>query len=323
MPQVPRVVRNVDNDGAPYLHLAAQALTLNQTALRYGCDLIHGPVYFGPVYGSVPTVITVLDLMWWEHPSLTGFEGVGRHGWNLLTRLAVRHARRVVTISEAAKSDIERLLGLAPGKIDVTLLGGSGSSRVIPRAEPALRQELGLGGKRVLLCVAQKRPHKNHETVIRALTRLPEDVVLVAPGADDGYGRNLARLAEGLGVGDRVRMLEWVDEPTLEGLYALAELVVQMSLMEGFGLPALEAMQRNVPVIVSDTPALAEVVSGSGLVIPALDNDALAHAIREVLLNTELSGELRANGRERAAELTWDRTASETVMTFEAALRRI
>ncbi len=321
MPGVPRIVRDVGNDGAPYLHLAAQALLLDGLAQRHGCELVHGPVYFGPAFGRVPTVITVLDLMWWEHPSLTGFDGLGRHGWNLLTRLAVRHARRVLTISEAAKRDIVRLMGVDQQKIDVTLLGGSGSTDVTPKPADRLRAELGLEDRRVLLCVAQKRPHKNHETVLRALAGLPEDVVLVAPGADDGYGQELVRLAGELGVADRVRMLEWVDDETLEGLYGVAEVVVQMSLMEGFGLPALEAMQRGVPVVVSDTPALAEVVGDHGLVVPARDDAALTRTVGQVLGDPELADRLRESGRVRAGELTWDRTAVETVRTFEAARR--
>jgi glycosyltransferase involved in cell wall biosynthesis len=321
-PGVVRKVRDVSNDGAPYLHLAAQAVLLDGAAKRHGCDLIHGPVYFGPTFGSVPSVITVLDLMWWEHPGLTGFEGVGRHGWNLLTRLAVRHARRVLTISQAAKSDIERLMGTAPSKIDVTLLGGNTSSTAAPKDEAELRRELGLEGKRILLCVAQKRPHKNHETVIRALSRLPEDVVLVAPGADDGYGAQLRAVADGLGVADRVRMLEWVDDETLEGLFAAADVVVQMSLMEGFGLPALEAMQRGIPVVVSDTPALAEVVGEHGRVVAARDSEALASSVAGVLGDPVLAGRMRLAGHERARLLTWDATAQATVAAYEAALRR-
>lgn len=319
-PGVPRLVRDVGNDGAPYLHLAAQAVLLDQVAHDHRIDLIHGPVYFGPVFGSVPSVITILDLMWWEHPSLTGFEGLGRHGWNVLTRLAARHAERVLTISQAAKRDIERLMGVAPEKIDVTLLGGSTSSTSPPRDEADLREELDLGDARVLLCVAQKRPHKNHETILRALRSLPDDVVLVAPGADDGYGQELRRMATELGVDRRVRLLEWVSDETLEGLYALASIVVQVSLMEGFGLPALEAMQRGIPVVVSDTPALAEVVEHHGLVVPARDESALAAAIGTVLSDERRADELRASGRLRAGELTWQATADDTVATYERAL---
>lgn len=314
--------RPFSNDGPPYLHLAAQAGALAAFADQHRCALVHGPVNFGPLVGRTPSVVTVLDLMWWTHPHLTGFGRIGRLAWGGFTFAAARRANRVIAISETVARDVERYLGVDRRRIDVTLLGGSSASSVAPVEPDEIDRALGLGDKRVILCVAQKQPHKNHSTILHALGSLPEDVVLVAPGADDGFGSELMQLASRLGVADRVRLLEWVDEALLEGLYRRAAVVAQVSLMEGFGLPALEAMQRGVPTVVSDTPALAEVAGGAALVVPAQDGRALAAAISRVIDDPTEAARLRVQGLARARALTWDATAAHTVATYERALVR-
>ncbi|MGX6446625.1 glycosyltransferase family 4 protein [Patulibacter sp. S7RM1-6] len=306
----------------PRVLYPAQLGVLGDLARRAGCDLVHGPANFVPLVGRLPSVSTVHDVMWIEHAKLSGFSPVASQVWRALTALSTWAARVVVADTHATAADLVRLLGVPADKIAVVLLGAG--IQVTAQATPAreLRARYALGDARVLLSVGQKRPHKNLETVLRALPALPEDVVLVAPGADHGHGAALERLADELGVRDRVRLPSWVDDADLEGLYGLADVDVQMSLLEGFGLPALEAMQRGVPTVVSQTPALVEAAGDGAEIVGTQDAEALATAVRRILDDGAWASALAARGRARVAALTWARTARGTLEAYDRAVTR-
>lgn len=306
--------------GDPLRRYPAQLLALGHLADRAGCDLVHGAANFVPLTGPLPAVAMVHDVMWIEHAELSGFTPFEARVWRALTWASTRVAQRVLVNSETTARDVERLLGVPRERLDVAPLGTTVAGGATAPAEAEIRTRHGLCGCRVVLSVGQKRPHKNVETIIRALVRLPEDVVLVAPGADDGHGAVLAAVADELGVADRVRLPAWVDDAELEGLYRLADVDVQMSLLEGFGLPALEAMGREVPTIVSTAPALVEAVGDCAVIVPLRDDAGLAAAIARVLDEPGHAADLVTRGRRRCSELTWARTARGTLASWDRAL---
>jgi glycosyltransferase involved in cell wall biosynthesis len=112
----------------------------------------------------------------------------------------------------------------------------------------------------------------------------------------------------------------WLSAAELEGLYALATLVVFPSLYEGFGLPVLEAMARGVPVATSNRASLPEVAGDAALLFDPEDVDAIRAAIERLLGDAGERERLRAVGYERARAFTWERTAELTVAVYERAL---
>jgi glycosyltransferase involved in cell wall biosynthesis len=117
------------------------------------------------------------------------------------------------------------------------------------------------------------------------------------------------------------RYLGHVSESVLASLYAHAKAVVYPSRYEGFGLPVLEAMAYGAPVIASDAAGIPEAGGDAALYFPSGDAAALANAIALVLSEDELADNLRELGRRRAAQMTWDVTASQTIAAFERVLR--
>ena len=109
------------------------------------------------------------------------------------------------------------------------------------------------------------------------------DVCVVLPGAPTAHEAELRELADRLGVRERVRFPAWVSDGELEGLYGLAHCFVLPSFMEGFGLPVLEAMQRDVPVACSGRWALPEVAGDAALLFDPGDQDAVTGAVRRLL----------------------------------------
>lgn len=300
-------------------HLLAQMTVLPALARRRRLDVLHSLANVGPLAApGVHRVVTLLDAIW-LHQGEQWDSGRAARGFAFLSGLCARRADRVITISRSARDDILASMGLAPDRVDVAPLGVRVDSSIRPASERDVRSSLELDGP-VVLSVAQKRPYKNLGSLIRALAGLEERATLVLVGAPTAHEDELRTLARQFGVEDRVRFPGWVSEPELEGLYRLASCFVLPSLIEGFGLPVLEAMARAVPVACSDRPALPEVAGDAALLFDPEDQDAVTTAIRRLLNDRELAARLVERGRARVGLFTWERTAEATLESYRRAV---
>ena len=301
------------------LHVAAQATVLPVAARRKRLDVLHSPANGGPpITPGVARVVTLLDLIWlhqrehWDSPT-------AMRKLAFFSRISARSAHRVITISGSARDDLVANFDLPHDKIDVAPLGVKVPE---PAAAPQdLRERLQLGDDPIVLCVAQKRPYKNLGVLIRAMSELGDQSgTLVLPGAPTAHEAELRSLAETLGVADRMRFLGWLSEADLDGLYRVATCFVLPSLIEGFGLPVLEAMARDVPVACSNRPALPEVVGEAAILFDPEDQSAVTAATRRLLTDDDLRSRLVGLGRERVRLFPWERTAEATVASYRRAV---
>jgi glycosyltransferase involved in cell wall biosynthesis len=293
-------------------HLPGQTFVLPVVAARRRLDVVHSLANGGPPLTiGAKRVVTLLDLIWLHQREAWGTPAAVRT-MALLTRISARRAHRVITISESARDDIVRTFGLDSAEIDVTPLGVRFPDARPPRA---------VGGQPTVLCVAQKRPYKNLASLIRAVAELDEEApVLVLPGAPTDHEAELRALADRLGVSARVRFPPWVSAAELEALYAEATCFVLPSLIEGFGLPLLEAMARGVPVACADRPALPEVAGDAALLFEPTDQAAVTDAVRRLIRDEDLREDLSARGLERARQFSWGRTAALTLASYRRAV---
>jgi glycosyltransferase involved in cell wall biosynthesis len=285
--------------------MRAQWLSLPRLAARRRLDLVHGLANVAPLLApGVTTVVTLLDLIPLHQPeAMTARE---RRSWRVWSVASARRADRVIAISEAARADIVATLGLDPARVDATPLGVR-----VPAPLPRAPSD----GRPMVLCVSQKRAHKNLAALVEAVAGL--DAELVLPGAAGPYEDELRQLAADLGISDRVRFPGWLEQGELEQLYARAGCFALPSLEEGFGLPLLEAMARGVPVCCSDASSLPEVVGDAGLLFDPHDVGSIRAAIAQLL---RAPGDLGERGRRRAQEFTWRRTAEATLDSYRRAL---
>ena len=230
-----------------------------------------------------------------------------------------RRARRIIADSQATADDLAELLGIDGGKVDVVPCGPGLAPSAAPTAEAELRAALGLGAGPLVLSVSARRPHKNLARLIEAIGRLP-DAQLVLPGYPTSFDDDLRETARRAGALDRVHLCDWVDDAQLEGLYRAATCLAFPSLAEGFGLPVLEAMARDLPVACSSVSALPEVAGDAALLFDPYNIDAIAGAVGTLLEDSALRSRLVARGREQAARFTWERTAAGTVASYRRAL---
>jgi glycosyltransferase involved in cell wall biosynthesis len=304
----------------PPLHIAAQFAALPALALARRLDVLHSPANTGPVIApGVRTIVSLLDLIWLHRAQEWEASAQVQRRMGMLVKYCLRHAGRIFAISNDAAEDFVRTLGVRRERIDVTPLGVSPPS-VAPSDERELRARLQLGDARVLLCVAQKRPYKNLHTLIEALPQLPEDVLLVLPGSPTDYERELRELAERLGVAARVRFPDWLSDEDLEGLYSLSDAFALPSLIEGFGIPVLEAMIRGVPVACANVAALPEVAGDAALLFDPSSQQQITAALVRLLGDHELSARLVVRGHERAREFSWQRTGAASLAGYRRTL---
>jgi glycosyltransferase involved in cell wall biosynthesis len=287
-------------------------------------DLFHSPYFVAPILATCPLVITVHDLIFDRYPSYMPRAWL-RPYYRLLMMLGSRRARRIVAVSRATAADLSHFYGTQPDKIAVIPEGvepGFGSSPEQYRRQ-GLRERLTLPNP-IILSVGARRPHKNMARLVRAFSSLAPDIshdmVFVGP-ADTRFPDDARHTAEQARLNGRVRFLDWVPEADLVQLYALADLVVMPSLVEGFGLPVLEAMASGTPVVAANTSSLPEVVGTAGLLVDPHDEEALAGAMRSILRDKALQQRLVEAGLERAASFTWRRAALRNLEIYDEVRR--
>ncbi len=296
-----------------------EQLLLPALAERAGVDLVHSLGNTAPAWGHFRRVVTIHDLAYRLAPE--AHLGVLGLGMRILVPLAARRSDRIIVDAESTRDDVDRLLKVAPTKVDVVPLGVGAARRVDPMPDAQLRAKLDLADQPIVLCVAAKRPHKNLVRLLSALALIPSErrPVLVLPGYRTAHEDELRARADELEIAGKVRFLDWVDPAELEALYAAASCFVFPSLLEGFGLPVLEAMARGLPVACSGTGALGEVAGDAALRFDPRSETSIAAAIERLLGDPAEAERLRTAGRERAARFTWASTAAATLAAYRRA----
>ena len=290
-----------------------ETVQLPAIARARGADVVHSLANRGPVRAGARHVVTVHDAIFFTHRTLGLISTIGMRA---SVRAAAQRADAIVTVSAAARDEIAEHVGVDRSKITVVHEGAGRPPAVEPSPEADVRARLGLGDRRVLLCVGALRPHKNQELLVRALVDLPDDVVLVCAGRGEGYERHVAAVAGGAGVADRLALPGYLSDADLEALWRMAAAAAFPTRVEGFGLPVLEAMQRGVRVACSDIPVLREVAGDAARFFSPDDPFAAAGAIGATLSEPYDPGP----ARERAESFTWQRAADETHAVYERVL---
>jgi glycosyltransferase involved in cell wall biosynthesis len=286
-----------------------QQVVLPLLLRRHQADLLIATCYTAPVVCGVPYVLIVHDLIAWLRPDLCPL-GSYVHA-RLLLRASARRARLVVVPSDAVGAALVERLGIERRRIRTLPWGVDREIRPVRRDAAALlvRQRFGLEGPFVLFvgCVERK---KGVALLARACQRLGLTLVTAGPGSPPGAG-------QALGTARVARHLGFVSAEMLGALYSSATAVVLPSIVEGFGLPAVEAMHCGAPVVASDIPALREVCAGAAVHFEQGNQTALEERLAQLMRDETLRARLSAQGRARAGKLTWSEAAKRFVAMLD------
>jgi glycosyltransferase involved in cell wall biosynthesis len=293
---------------------------------RLEADVAHVPYWAPPLAPSVPTLVTIHDLIPLLLSEYRGGPLVRLYA-ALVSRTA-RSARLVITDSEASRRDIIVNLRIPPERVRVVYLAAD--ERFTPTCaheDVNVRMRYGLPARYVLY-LGGFDVRKNVATVLAACRRaapaVGEDCPLVIAGRlpteDTPFTPNPRRLAQEYGMDERlVHFTGFVDDADKPALYRGAMAFVFPSRYEGFGLPPLEALACGTPVVGSNASSIPEVVGNAGVLRPPDDAEGMADALARLATNADFRAELSRRALAQAARFSWERTAQETLAAYRDA----
>lgn len=332
--QADRLRRDYRLDAAPRVHAVTVPWRLFAIGNQWGlpgrlralrADVYHGPNWMIP-YRAFPRrgrrtacVATIHDLIPLLFPEFTprAWKTRLRPLFRLLIRETVRRADAIVAPSETTRRDLIEAFRLPPERAArIAVIPEAADERFRPLEKPVEP------AAPVILFVGRRDPYKNLPLLVEAFARvraaLPEARLRVIGPPDPRYPEAEAR-ALALGVAGAVDWSGHVAFSALVAAYQRAAVFAMPSRYEGFGLPALEAMACGTPVVCSNAASLPEVVGDAALAVPPDDVAAFAEALRRVLADPVLAGELRARGLARARQFSWSRAAKATLEVYARA----
>ena len=288
---------------------------------RIGADLVHGPVFVGPLLAPCPFIVTIHDLSFIRFPAL--FRPAKRLYLSVLTRVSARRARRLIAVSEHTAAEITRLLGTPPERVDVIYHGVDPAFRPLPHDEvEAFRRRQGLP-ERFVLFLGTLEPRKNLVRLVESFARIQDEHaglgLVLAGGRGWLYGELFARV-EALGLSKKVMFPGYVTNDQLPLWYNAATILAYPSLYEGFGLPVLEALACGTPVLSSNASSLPEAAGNAAVMVDPYDVGALAKQLDRLLSERALRLELRERGLAHAKQFTWAQAAQKTTHVYRRAL---
>jgi glycosyltransferase involved in cell wall biosynthesis len=305
-------------------------------------DLVH-ETYFSQNSSApkgCPVVLTVFDMI----PELEAIASQAKPRTTTdqtaefasAKRVAVQRADHIICISEHTRGDLLKLYEVSENKVSVVHLGceaaneQSAANSIGRDTSTNIRTDIRTNAdesaanqiRPFLLYVGLREGYKNFEQLLRAIAQAPRllaefDVLAFGGGPFTASEQNLILR---LGFKPNQVRQQAGDDTALNEAYQNAGAFVYPSAYEGFGLPPLEAMAKNCPVISSNTSSMPEVIASAGEYFDPQSLDSISTAIEAVVFSKDRTQELIKLGRERVKRFTWQSCAQETRAIYQAVL---
>jgi glycosyltransferase involved in cell wall biosynthesis len=277
---------------------------------------------FVPVFSSARKLVMAHDIIAETFPKLTVPSARARLFWNIKVRLGYWQADALITVSEYSRLGILKYFKVNPRNLYVVSEAADPVFRKLDHPVPGPNlQRLGIdGSRRMAVYLGGFSPHKNLSALVAAFGRLAVrdefadlQLVLVGDTTGDAFLTCVGALVEqikALGLNDRVVFAGYLGDEDVVVLLNLATVLVLPSLMEGFGLPAVEAAACGCPVVATKESPL-EGLLGEGCISIGTGEEEIAEAMGSVLSSEELQIHMGARGLEAAGRLTWPAAARQ------------
>jgi glycosyltransferase involved in cell wall biosynthesis len=248
---------------------------------------------------QVKKVVTVHDLIFLRYPQF--YNAVDVAIYHRKVRLACEKADKIIAISHQTADDVRHFLKPSnASKIEVVYQGCHPIFKLEGNSSQAasVKKKYGLPDK-FILNVGTVEERKNLMVVVKALSRLSpsERLPLVVVGRHTEYYGKVLEEIRNAGLTSRIHFLNNVDFHDLPAIYRQAHLFVYPSLFEGFGIPLIEAITCNVPVITSTGSCFSEAAGAGAMYVSPADVDAMANAIRTLIVDESMRNAMVLSGR--------------------------
>jgi glycosyltransferase involved in cell wall biosynthesis len=286
-----------------------RAMKLN----RIKASLYYSFTHHGILNPSGVQILTIHDLIPLYYPNQYRLQ---YYYYKYYLPKIISRSEKIIAISENTKKDIVNFYKVPEEKIKVIYNGYEHLKSDIQQNNNVSLPKIK---KPYMLLVGTTFPHKNIITVLKAYKKIKSKIDLncIIVGKKTAYFEKIRKYITEARLEDRVVLLDYVTDPMLKFLYKNAMFFVYPSLYEGFGLPLLEAMHNNIPVICSNSSSLPEVVGDAGILFDPYDINSLTEIILELFYSDSKREDLIKKGRENLKRFSWDVTAKEIISELE------
>jgi len=295
-------------------------------------DLVHFPHFNVPFFCKYPFVVSIHDLILTKYPSqrATTLSPLKYFLKNLLYKIIIRRAvkesQTVITMANFTKEEIVREFKLVETqsvasvqKIKVIYEGVTKLEYNDAEVDFKKHLRLPMGtriNKKFVLYVGNAYPHKNLEFMVRAFKNFQQDCQLVLIGRKDYFYQRLEKLIQDLNLNQRIILTGHIADEKLGAFYRNTQAYIFPSLCEGFGLPPLEALQFEIPVLSSNFSCLPEILEDSALYFDPTNKDDFLKKLNQILWDENLRNELISNSKKILLKYNWQKTAEKTLKIY-------
>lgn len=300
-------------------HTLTEQIKLPSILGKKKIDLMHFPYFSIPILYNGPYVVTIHDLILHHFPTgeastLPYFVYRIKHtGYRQIISLAARRSKKIISVSEATKKEIIRHLPVQDEKIQV-IYEGIDTSVIQKPSEPLIQEPY-------FLHVGNVYPHKNMKILLQAFEKISDPKVrLIIVGREDYFMKKLKKIVTQKKLHNRVIFKGYISDSDLSNMYAHAQATVVPSFMEGFSLPALEALQNKSVVLVSDIAVHREICKNAVTYFSPHNPNELYSLMLRVLagkINTTL---LESRSQKVLERYSWRKAAIETLKVYESSI---
>jgi len=268
---------------------------------------------FASLKSNTPSLSVFYDLAFEHYPKYVPF--ATRWFYKKYTPLYANKVNRIATISEFSKNDIINKYGINADKIDVVYCGSKQNKKTSGKKEKNSIQLKYANGNPFFLFVSAVHPRKNLERILLAFDELKQTykkpIDLVVAGRMAWQNEKLKSIVKQLKNKSNIHFVGRLPNEAIEKLYANAEALVYPSLFEGFGLPILEAMYAETPVITSNVSSMPEVAGNAALLVNPLKYESIKEAMLRILTEDGLAKDLVEKGKLQREKFKWENTAEK------------
>jgi glycosyltransferase involved in cell wall biosynthesis len=270
-------------------------------------DIFYCLMPYLPLFFSLKkSIITNHDLGYFRYPQY--LKKIEFFYLKSIIKYSFRKATYIITISDYSKKEIINLFKVVEKKI-VRVYEDSTLSKMT-----YFQCQYSILDFPYFLYIGERRPHKNLENLIKAFSLFKKndqlDFKLVLVGKDHGnYSKKLISLIDELDLKKEVFILSSVDDEKLYCYYCYASALILISFYEGFGLPLVEAMKLEVPIIASNISIMQEIVGNSGLLVDPNNIEDISEKMKILINSEEMRKELIKKGIKKGEDFSWLKSA--------------
>jgi glycosyltransferase involved in cell wall biosynthesis len=283
-------------------------------------ELIYSPTQHINYIKGKKHIITIHDLIPLKYPK-------GRihqtFYYKYIIKRYIRKVDKIITVSENTKNDVVKYYNIEPSRVKV-IYNGFDKTDIINRDKSIEIIQNKYNLKDFILIVGINYKYKNLESVIKAYNEIKDEIdnkIVIVGNYNISYGKQLINLVKKLKIEDKVIFTGYVDEEEKHLFYQSAKVFIYPTLYEGFGLPILEAMSNEVPVICSSTSSIPEVAGDAAIYInPNNIDDIKDKMVKAINMGDMDKNDIIKKGKERVKHFSWSKCAKEVQDTINELL---